>query len=330
MQQVKEMIKNNRFNSLMLFHGEELFMVNFYLKKVTEMIIGDGEITMNYDHFNDKKIDFETLRDSIDTLPFFADQRVVVLENLGLFEKKHSSLANELIAVLEKRPETTYVIIVEQTCDKRTKLYKSIKKVGVISEFPHLGEGELVKYIARNLGKYDKKIDSKTARYLIEHVGVQLTILHNEIEKLANYIGQESVVTISDIEQICPKSVENKIFELVDCMGTKKRARALKLYHDLLSSKEPANKVLFMLTRQFRLNYKAKLLDGEGLSANSIATRLKLQTFVAKKCLNQSKGFSLSVLEDALLACMQTEIDIRTGVFSPELAVEQLIISYSG
>ncbi len=126
------------------------------------------------------------------------------------------------------------------------------------------------------------------------------------------------------------KSVENKIFELVDCMGTKKRARALKLYHDLLASKEPANRVLFMLTRQFRLNYKAKLLQGEGLSINGIASRLKLQSFIARKCLDQSKGFTIAALEGALEDCLQTEIDIRTSVFSPDLAVEQLIIKYSG
>lgn len=330
MQQVKEMIKNNSFSRIMLFYGEELFMLNFYLKKATEMMIGDGEMTMNYDHFTDKKVTFETLRDSIDTLPFFADNRVVVINNVGLFEKKNANLAGELAGILSNVPDTSYVIIVEPTCDKRTKLYKSIKKVGTICEFAHLSEGELVKYIARSLGKYDKKIEASTARYLVDHVGVGLTILHNELEKLANYVGNSEIVRVEDINEICQKSVENKIFELVDCMGTKRRARALKLYHDLLASKEPANRILFMITRQFRLNYKAKLLNGEGLNISGIASRLKLQSFIAKKCLSQSQGFTIASLEGALVDCMQSEIDIRTSVFAPELAVEQLIIKYSG
>lgn len=52
------------------------------------MIIGDGEVTMNYDFFSDKKTSIDVLEDSMDTLPFFADQRVVVISNLGVFEKK--------------------------------------------------------------------------------------------------------------------------------------------------------------------------------------------------------------------------------------------------
>lgn len=330
MQQVKEMVKNKSFSKLMLFHGDEQFMLDFYLKKSVEMIMGDGEMTMNYDHFNDKKVTLETLRDSIDTLPFFADQRVIVVNEIGLFDKKKSELAAGLAEVFEKMPDTSYVIVVEPSCDKRTKLYKAIKKFGTICEFPYLSEGELVKYIARSLGKYEKKIDAQTARYMIHHVGDQLTVLHNELEKLANYVGDADVVTTADINEICQRSVENKIFELVDCMGTRKRARALKLYHDLLASKEPANRILFMITRQFRLNYKAKLLNGEGLQVNSIASRLKLQSFIARKCLDQSKGFTIGSLEGALTDCMQAEIDIRTSVFTPELAVEQLIIKYSG
>lgn len=330
MQQLKTMIKNNSFERIMLFHGDEIFLLNTYLKKTIEMIIGDGEMTMNYDHFSDKKVELSTLMDSMETLPFFADRRVVVLQNIGLFDKKLTNLAAGLAENLATIPETTFLIIVEPSSDKRTKLYKALKKLGVICEFPYLSESELIKYIARTLGKYEIKIDAMTARYLIHHVGDQLMVLHNELEKLANYIGDGQVVTKEAIDDVCQKSVENKIFELVDCMGTKKRARALKLYHDMLSSKEPANRVLFMITRQFRMNYKAKLLQGEGVDINGIAKRLKLQSFIARKCLEQSKGFTIGSLEGAMGDCLQCEIDIRTSVFASELAVEQLIIKYSG
>ncbi|MDF1616573.1 DNA polymerase III subunit delta [Petrocella sp. FN5] len=330
MEGLKQQIKEKKFNNIMLFFGEETFMLDYYVKKIVEVIIGDGEKTMNHDVFDDRKTVFSNIEDSMDTMPFFSDSRVIILKNLGLFEKTGTNLAGLLAEKLNQLQSTTYVILIEQTIDKRTKLYKSIHKNGYICEFPLLGESELIRYIAKTLNPYGKKIEQKEARYLIHYVGDQLTVLHNEINKLIHYIGDSEVVTHEAIEAICQKSVESKIFELVDCMGTKKRARALKLYHDLLSAKEPSNRILFMLTRQFRMVYKCKLLLGEGLDSNDIGKKLKIQSFVARKCLEQGKTFSLTALEEALKKCLECEIDIRTGVFMPDLAVEQLIIRYSG
>lgn len=328
MEALKTMIKNKSLAKVMLFYGPEKYMMDFYLKKSVDTIIGDGDKTMNYDNFSEKKTSLEAISDGLETMPFFADQRVVVLSYLDLIGK--NKISNDLAPLLEGLAETTYVIIVESEIDKRKKLYKTLKKIGHIIEFPYLSEGELVKYIARGLGKYKIKISGSDARYMIQHVGGDLTVMTNEVDKLAGFLGDAEVVTQEAIDEICQKSVESKIFELVDCMGTSKRSRAIKLYHDLLLSKEPANRILFMLTRQFRIIYKTKLMGGEGLGQNDIAKKLKVQSFIVRKCVDQGRTFNLVHLEGAMKDALQTEIDIRTGVFHPDFAVEQLIIKYSG
>lgn len=328
MEALKLMIKNKDINQLLLFYGPETYMRDFYLKKTVEAIIDNGDITMNYDMFSDKKASLEDIRDSFETMPFFADQRVVVLKNMDMVGKH--KLSSDIAELLAHIPKTTYVIVTESDIDKRKKLFKTMKKLGHIVEFPYLGESELVKYIARGLGKHGIKISGTDARHMIHYVGGDLTVMHNEIEKLAGFLGDKEIATAEAIDEICQKSVESKIFELVDCMGTNRRSRALKLYHDLLLSKEPANRVLFMLTRQFRLIYKAKLMSGEGVGQNDIARKLKVQSFIIRKCMDQGRSFNLRRLEDALEDALQTEINIRTGVFHADFAVEQLIIKYSG
>ncbi len=328
MEALKRMLKDGDINRVMIFYGPENFMRDFYLKKTLEAIIGDGDLTMNYDLFTDKKTNLAEIQDSLETMPFFADRRAVVLRDLDLFGK--NNISNDLAEIITNLPDTTYLIIDDASLDKRKKLYKTVKKLGHIVEFPYLKEGELVKYIARGLGKHGIKINAQTASYMIHYVGGDLTVMHNEVEKLVGYLGDSDVATASDIEAICQKSIESKIFELVDCMGTNKRERALKLYHDLLRSKEPANRVLFMLTRQFRLIYKSKLMSGEGLAQGEIASKLKVQPFIVKKSIDQGRTFNLAHLEGAMIDALQTEIDIRTGTFSPDFAVEQLIIKYSG
>ena len=328
MEAIRTMIKTGEMNKLMLFYGPEAYMLDFYLNKSVETIIGDGDRTMNYDLFTEKKTDLDSIRDSLETMPFFADRRVVVLKNLDLLGK--NKISNDLAELLKDMPESTFLIIADKEVDKRKKLFKTIKKLGHIEEFGYLSEGELVKYIARGLGRHNKKISGENARHMIHYVGGDLTVMHNEIEKLAGFKGDDEVVTKEDIEAICQKSIESKIFELVDCMGTNRRERALKLYHDLLMAKEPANRVLFMLTRQFRMIYRTKLMSGEGYSQNDIAKKLKVQSFIIRKCTDQGRGFNIAKLEGALKDALQTEIDIRTGVYHSDFAVEQLVIKYSG
>lgn len=330
MNQLKERLKTNDIPKLMLFHGQENYLIDLYLKRTIEACLAGGDKTMNYDLFNDKKTTVETISDSLETMPFFSDHRVVVLKELGLFDKTGTKTAEALLPIVESIPETTYLIIIEGAIDKRTKFFKHCQKEGLVCEFPYLGESDLVSFIARALNQYQKRISNQVAHHLIHYVGGDMTFLQNEIEKLAHYLGEQEVVEREHIDAICQRSVESRIFDLVECMGTSKRALALRLYHDMLTMREPANRVLFMITRQFRLNYLSKLYQIEGYSMNDIAKSLKVQSFVVRKCLEQGRGFSVARLEEAMKDALQTEIDIRTGVYHPDFAVEQLIIKYSG
>jgi len=328
MKQLKKRIKEKSFENIMLLSGEEIFLLEMYRKKIVDLILGDGEVSMNYTVFSESKITFDAIEDSIITLPFLSKSRVVVLENSDIFSKKKSKLAEKLLDRIQDMPTTTYLILIESKVDKRTKLYKTIKKVGGIYTFDLLNEMELIRYIGQELGKVPLKIAEKDARYMIQHVGYQLTLLHNELGKLGNYARGQEVVTKKEIQIICLRSVENKIFELVACLGQKKRNRALKLYHNLLASKEPANRILFMLVRQFRLNHRVKLYSQSGMTQGGVAKKMKLQSFIVRNCLAQSKAFTIEQLEEALIECYQVEVDIRLGIYKPEMAVEQLLIKY--
>lgn len=330
MQNLKERLKTRDFPQVMLFCGEEKYLMDVYLKRTVEALLMDGDQAMNYDLFTDKKLDIQTVMDSAETMPFFADKRVVVLKNCDVFAKARAGFSKELAEFLPKISETTHMIIVEQEVDKRIKLYKELQKLGMIAQFPYLSESELVQFVARGLSKYQLKISQNDGHFMIHQVGGELTLLENEIEKLANYAFGQEIVSRKDIEAVCQKSVESRIFDLVDCMGTNKREMAMKLYHDLLVNKEPAARILFMLTRQFRLNYYAKVYDMDRYGQSEIAKLLKVQPFIIRKCLEQGRGFTVKRLEEALGDALATEINIRTGVYTPEFAVEQLIIRYSG
>lgn len=330
MRKLKEHIKNGSYAPVYLLHGEERHLIESYLEKMVAGILASVDASMNYDVFSDPKTGADEIANAIDTLPFFADRRLVVLNRLGLASPGGKEKAEKVVEALAAKPEETYVILVEEKADKRTKLYKHVEKQGHVALFEPLSESATIKYIANTLGRSGKRIDAAAAKHLIDYAGTDLSILNSELEKLAAYVGEEQAVRREDIEAVCTRSIESRIFDLIDCMGAGRRPRALQLYHDLLLSKEAPLRILYMLSRQFRTTYKAKLYQSHGMPEASMAAKLKVHPFAAKKSMQQARSFTLKQLEKALGDCLETEYAIKQGLADPEMAIEGLVIRYSG
>ena len=101
-------IKNKSFLPVYLLYGDEDYLVSQYKNRLFQAA-SDGD-TMNTMSVAGKDTDLMKLRDFTDTLPFFADRRVVLLEDTGLF-KQASEGYDEWI---EKLPPTACVIFSEK------------------------------------------------------------------------------------------------------------------------------------------------------------------------------------------------------------------------
>ena len=120
MQTLNQDIKNHTFQRAYLICGEEAFLKNSYKKKMMEAIL-DGDT---------KGIDVEEVIRLADTMPFFAEHRLILIENSGFFK----SGCEALLTYLPQMPDTTCMIFVESEVDKRSKLYKKIRELGYIAE----------------------------------------------------------------------------------------------------------------------------------------------------------------------------------------------------
>lgn len=90
MQRINEDIKSGQFRQIYLLYGEESYLRKQYRDRLKDAMTEDGD-TMNYSYFEGKDISVGAVIDLAETLPFFADRRVIVVENSGLF--KHGGTA---------------------------------------------------------------------------------------------------------------------------------------------------------------------------------------------------------------------------------------------
>ena len=118
-------------------------------------------------------------------------------------------------------------------------MYKAVKAAGRIGEFVQQDEKTLMRWAAGLLKKEGKMITQRDMELLLTMTGVDMGNLRMELEKIISYTGDRDVVTGEDIQQVCTTQTQNKIFDMVRAVTEKNQKRALDLYYDLLTLKEP-------------------------------------------------------------------------------------------
>ena len=72
------------FERVYLLYGEERYLVQMYKNQLKKAIIGDD--TMNLNQYTGKGLPVQEVENAVMTMPFFADRRLVLLEDTGLFK----------------------------------------------------------------------------------------------------------------------------------------------------------------------------------------------------------------------------------------------------
>ena len=265
------------------------------------------------------------LIDLCETMPFFADRRVILLEDTGFFKNK----CDELADYMKELPDYLCLIFVENEVDKRNRMYKAVKAAGRIGEFVQQDEKTLMRWAAGLLKKEGKMITQRDMELLLTMTGVDMGNLRMELEKIISYTGDRDVVTGEDILEICTTQTQNKIFDMVRAVTEKNQKRALDLYYDLLTLKEPPMRILFLLAKQFRQLLLVKEYAEEGIPQPVMASRLGVPSFVAKNIAVCARSYRISELRQAVTDFVDAEEAVKTGRLQDVLSVELLIVKYS-
>lgn len=316
-------IKSGQFKNVYLICGEEDYLKLNYKKQLIKAVVGDD--TMNLGVYEGKGIDVNEVIDSAETFPFFAEHRLIVLEDTGMFK----SGGEELAEYMSKVPESTIFLFVESEVDKRSKLYKAVKGNGYICEINRQSEQDLANWAARIFDTNGKKITRANMSYLLANVGSDMEVLSREIEKLICFNLKKNTIDKESIDLVCVKQLNVRIFDMIDAISMKNQKKTLDCYYELLAEKEPPLRILFMISRQFDLMLQAKTFTANGMNRSQIAQTMGVQDFIVGKCINQCRNFSVKDLKMGLEESVKTEEMIKTGLIDPNIGVEMLLVKYS-
>ena len=324
MKKINDDIKNNNFEQFYLLYGPEDYLKNQYRDRLVDAMV-DRADNMNYSVYEGRKIDVRGLLDMGETLPFFSDNRVIVVENSGFFKKTPEDFEKRM----EAFPESTHIIFVESEVDGRNRLYGWFKKNGYKTEMKTPKEGELRKWVGMLCKEEGKQIYENAVEYFFGAVGLDMLLIKNELEKIFSYVGDRNEITVEDIRQICVNEAEDTMFAMLDAIGSRNRSEALDLYRSLLELKVQPYVIMSRLIFHIKNLLEISELITEGKNYDEIAGIVKVPKWTLNKYKSQIRENSGRSFVRMLERCAATDEDIKTGRVKDVVGVELLIVEFS-
>ena len=330
MRSIDNDIANANYRHLYLLFGSEHYLIRGYRDKLLSGLnVTKEEGDMNFTWIRNRSITVPELIQQADTMPFFADVRVILVENSGFF--KGSSKANEELAEYFKQiPETTILIFTEQDVDKRGKVYKSAAKAGCTEEMEMPTEKELMAWIGGRLKEAGLGMKTAAWQEFYKRCQSSMDLMDQESQKLIAYCLNRGGIEQEDVEAICVNSAESKVFDLIDAMASRNGKRAMRVYQDMLLLDEPPMAILALIVRQFRQLHSLMEMEQQRLRPEREKELLHQKSdYVLRKLKGYLRNFKKSEIEEVLRQAAENEAAFKSGRLDEKMSVELLILSFT-
>lgn len=331
--QARLLLKKGQLQPLYLFSGSDDTLKEELLQEIIGVMQNRG-LAPDLLRIDGKKSGWTEVRRELLQVTIFSSGRVLLIKDppylSGAAEKGAATadapVQDELAEILAAGLEDTLLVFSVPNVDRRLKINKYLEKAGVLVEFPPLKGAVLARWIREQLSREGIQIDDQAVNMLVQRCGENLQLLKSELEKLALSLGEEKKITCSHVERLVSENVQVNVFNMVDELGHKNAAEALRYYHKMIRQNEPPLRILAVIAHHFRLLCRAGLLQKEGLTGAKLKSALQVPPFVAEKLLKQLSNFSPATLPGIIYELKNVDLSIKTGQSPGEEALEQLIL----
>ena len=314
-----EDIKNKKLCGIYLLFGTETYDIENYIEKMKKCY---SNLEMGVNFFILDKTSIDTLADICDSVSFFGLEKLIIIKNTGLKVNKE---------ILENITNPELVIVITETSvDKRTSEYKYLTKKATCVEFNKLTEKDAIFFVKRMLNAYKINVSDETAKYMVNVCTEDKQILINEFRKIVAYLDTGDTLTKDVIDKICSKTLDAKIFDLMDLIMAKKKKEALNMLEDLLAQNTYIGVITSMMFKQIKQIYQIKLLDLEikqtGITVD-VAKELGIHPFVYGKLKAVSSMYTIGNLENIMLEFEEYDAGIKTGKIDAVTGIKAIIVN---
>lgn len=325
--------------SILVLTGEDVGQFE-WLKKDILKKIGYDPSDLNYSYFDMKEASYAEVELDLLSLPFFADEKIVILDHLlDLTTAKKRNLTDEDLKQFENYLEnpsesTRLVIFAEGKLDSKRRLVKLLKRDSQIIEATTPKEQDLKRYFSSQAQELGLQFVGDSLDQLLLKSGYDFGESQKNLALLQAY-KEDGQITLEEIEEVVPKSLQDNIFDLTQMILKCQIDQARNLVKDLRLQGEDEIKLIAILLSQFRMYSQVKIFSEEGQSESQIVANLsdlsgrKVNPYQVKFALRDSRRLSLSFLKQAMMTFIEADYAIKSGTYEKDYLFDLALLKVS-
>ena len=322
--------------SLSLFTGTDQGQFEVMKSQVLKQI-GYDSADLNFAYFDMKEVAYKDVELELVSLPFFADEKIVILDHfVDITTAKKRFLTDDELKSFEEylynpSPTTKLLIFAEGKLDSKRRLVKLLKRDAKVFDAVEAKEQELRQYFQKWSQKEGLQFINNSFENLLIKSGFQFSEIQKNLLFLQSY-KEDSIIEEEDIVNAIPKTLQDNIFDLTQFILTKKMDQARDLVRDLTLQGEDEIKLIAVMLGQFRTFTQVKILSESGQTESQIASSLgnflgrNPNPYQIKFALRDSRGLSLSFLKQAISYLIETDYQIKTGLYEKGFLFEKALL----
>ncbi|GGG43539.1 DNA polymerase III subunit delta [Bizionia arctica] len=288
--------------------GEEPYYVDNISKYIENNVLSEEEKGFNQMVLYGRDVTIEDVVGQAKRYPMMSEYQVVIVK-----EAQDLARTIEKLVDYAENPQPSTILVLNykyKTIDKRKKLYKTLKKSGVVFESKKLYDNQIGDWISRVLSGQNYTIAPKASQMLAEFLGTDLSKISNELDKLKIILPKGTQITPEHIELNIGISKDYNNFELQKAVGARDFLKANQIIKYF--GENPKDNPM-VVTVSLLFSFFSKVLHLHGLndkSPRSVSTALKINPYFANEYIATSRNYPMRKVS-GIIATLR-EFDVKS------------------
>lgn len=286
-------IAARKFAPVYLLMGEEGYFIDRISDMIASTVLNESERAFNQIVVYGKDSDAGAIINAARQMPMMGNYQVVIVKEAQQLRKI------EQLSLYTQSPSPSTVLVIchkEKNVDKRSQLYKHVAAKGVAFESVRPRDYEIGPWLGEFIRTKGCSIDPKALQMLVDHLGVDIAKISNELSKLLTYLPEGTkAITADHIEQNIGISKDFNNYELTKAMSERNMEKAMMIA-DHFAHNPKENPLLVTIStlfthfqRIFVLNYQRWLSANKHVQMPADAELCKMLKVPSPFFLNEYK-----------------------------------------
>jgi len=263
--------------------------------------------------------DHEALLAAIPAMSLTESRRFLLADGV---ERWRDRQLEEVAAALAELPPDLSVVLIARA-KAPAKLLRAVKAAkGEVHEFEAPKARDMPRVLVADAKRLGFRLEPTAARMLVERMGANPQRLHNELERLALWAGEDGEVGAADLDAMIADTSEAAVWALSDALLERDAPAALRIGERLIAQGENVTGLIYGLASRLRRACSAAAMLEEGVPPAQVESKLGMHPYAAKQLVRRLQDADLDDLHAATIALADLEVWLRGGAdYGDELAL---------